>query len=176
MKLVKIQNSMTWCNLYSVESKYKIEIQPSQLKALCWAIFTLMNFLFVFLFIEQIFQLSGIVRGVAFIITIIVSLYIFKYHKTRTTPLYYYLSENGELQWLAAANKRECWQITQSSRVAIYGCYLSLVPSKPMINSISNIDSISVKTRQLFFFKDNLNVADYARLCRVIRHINNIDA
>lgn len=77
----------------------------------------------------------------------------------------YQLNELGQWQWVNKAGEIQRWQITNTSRVAIYGCYLTLVP-------IREIGGEDTSAHQQFIFKDSLNREDYARLCRVIRRIN----
>lgn len=87
------------------------------------------------------------------------------HHMNAQVDVNYQLNEQGQWQWVNKAGDIQRWQITNSSRVAIYGCYLTLLP-------IREVGGEGISAQQQFIFKDSLNVEDYARLCRVIRRIN----
>ncbi|GAA5142333.1 protein YgfX [Thalassotalea piscium] len=106
--------------------------------------------------------------------TSLACLWVFKYHMKHQTLCQYQLDEQGQWRWVNKVGELESYQITENSRVAFYGCYLILQPCKS--NNLNMPDAkeaaFNSSVKQQFIFKDSLNTQDYARLCRIIRHLN----
>ena len=158
-----MQNSTQWFNLYSIESKFNINIYQSVIK---WLLLVLcISLLFVALLAVYFFESApSLVLSVSIGFILLLFLggniralkqshrYI---EKTASIPLLCLdLTIEGEVLF----SSDEKYFIHPSSRCGLFGCWLILMPDngeKPKRNS-------------LFVFKDSVSPKNYARLCRTI--------
>jgi len=191
---VKIQSLTPWCNLYSIESKYNIFVNASRYKTIFYSVAPL-----CFVVISYILQFSAVSTN-TWLALFLFSLSSFIYtlvclannpsRKRSSSKYAFALTENGQCYLLDNLPKKsgfvlakpytdQCLQIQQSSRVGLWGCWLNfeLVKEglvKEGLTSDDLISSYRAKSNSLFIFKDSVSSLDYARLCRIIRHLNSV--
>lgn len=154
---------MTWSNLYSTESKYKLSLKSSA-HARIWLFCQCLMLVFVLSY-----SLSLIVNMAVFYLVVAVFLFgllIFILSEltlgggTQTSPEYFTLDLSGYCQF----GLDDIWLLTKASKLSFWGCYLTLEKIDPLTQKV--LEPKIQKRR--FIFKDSMNKQDYARLCRVI--------
>ncbi|GHE86156.1 hypothetical protein GCM10011501_13970 [Thalassotalea profundi] len=135
----------------------------------------MLNALLVLLLWSTFYPLNNITLLLALSVILYICWRVFVLKKQSQCQLFYQLDAKGN--WQEVYNDRQIahWQISDKSRVALYGCYLVLIPiAEPNTNTMlsNKIINDGTLTKQQFIFKDSLSIEDYARLCRVIRRIN----
>ena len=168
---MKTLNSTTWCSLYSGALKYNITVRPSVTKAIGWLAYFLTNAALIVLLVNAYYSVSAVT--LFFIVGLVGLTSWFGYFQlfSQQKIQHYQLHEQGCLAWVNSKGNKENWQLMAKSRVAFYGCYVVLQPSAYVHEPNTHLIKKQKKNRSLFIFKDSINAADYARLCRIIRRI-----
>lgn len=174
---MKIKNLTPWCNLFSTELKYNIDIAPSRHRYWVYSvIYIISTLLFLWLYslstqllaiviafitliiLGVIFSSKDMFINLSFINKFINTFFKFGRHRLNKFELHI----DGKCYF----NLGQLCRLHVNSRVGILGCWLVFIRVK---NSQNLIDD----THQPFFiFKDSLSAQDYSRLCRVINHLN----
>lgn len=154
---------MTWSNLYSAESKYKLTLYCSA-HARIWLFSQGLILVFVLSFsLTLIFELAFFYMCLA-VLLIYLPFFLLNGLTSRVppqaTPDYFTLDLSGYCQF----SPDDIWLLTPASKLSFWGCYLSLEKIDPLTQKV-----LHPKARQRrFIFKDSMNEQDYARLCRVV--------
>ncbi|MGB1198177.1 MAG: protein YgfX [Thalassotalea sp.] len=167
---MKTLNSTTWSNLYSGELKYNLTVKPSIAKAACLAVFIFVNVLLGSLLVFQVFSINLLALFFIGVVLVLMGWWSFNYFKLKQKTVHYNLNIMGMWEEINKQGIKELWQVDATSRVAFYGCYISLTTREGLNNQLS---SFQKKNKQVFIFKDSLSVKSYARLCRVIHYVNS---
>jgi len=201
---VKIQSLTPWCNLYSIESKYNIFVKPSRYKTIFYSViplcFVVISYILQFSVASTNTWLVLFLLSLSTFIYTLVWLANNPSSKRSSSIYAFALNENGQCYFLDNLPKEngfvlakqftdQCLQIQQSSRVGLWGCWLnfelvkegltneSLTNENLTNENLTNDDFIyncRTKNISLFIFKDSVSSLDYARLCRIIKHLNSV--
>lgn len=170
-----MQNSTQWCNLYSVESKYNIDVNHSKnrqsIKQSCFALY-LLSFVYITsqidFFITQDYLLIFLVTICLLMVSGVGFFLLFKAAKnSKTNQLV--LHDNGLIDF----DSQTSLSLHINSRIGWFGCWLILInelkadEQKIKIQRRSTYKKKS-KSIKIFIFKDSLTTQDYARLTRKI--------
>ena len=154
---------MTWSNLYSTESKYKLTLYPSA-HARIWLFSQCLMLAFVLSFsVTLIFKIAFFYLAAA---VLLLGLLIFLLNDVtlrltaQTTPEYFTLDLSGYCQF----GLDDIWLLTKASKLSFWGGYLTLEKIDPLTQKVVQP---KVQKRRIIF-KDSMSKQDYARLCRVI--------
>jgi len=60
---------------------------------------------------------------------------------------------------------QQYFQLLANSKTSFLGCWL-------VLSSVEKTLVISAEQKKLFIYKDSLSNQDYARVCRIIKHLN----
>ncbi|WP_448566932.1 protein YgfX [Thalassotalea ganghwensis] len=163
---------MEWFSTYSQGLKYNITISPSY----CFYLFKLAYLAFnivVFQLLLLAFEL-GANQWLIIMVTLVGCVwYFYKFRQDYPRPIV--LFEDGVLR--LDSNESQPATLTPASRTTPFGCVLAYQIEKSEKRNLLNNDmSLQVKNnehwvinKQIFIFRDSVDAASYARLCRVIR-------
>ena len=151
---------MTWSNLYSAESKYKLTLYCSA-HARIWLFSQGLMLVFVLSFsLTLIFELAFFYMCLVFLLIFFLLNGSTSRFTSQATPEYFTLDLSGYCQF----SPDDIWLLTPASKLSFWGCYLTLEKVDPLTQKVA---CPKVQQRR-FIFKDSMNEQDYARLCRVI--------
>ena len=162
---------MQWLNTYSQGLKYNIEIRPSYWQYVA----NLLYLLFAMLILQLILVVYSIEAGVwiSTLVTSLVAIALFYLYITDKNQ-YLVLYEQGLITLGRIDNHIAL--IHRASRVTPLGCSLAFQVENADDTYCQITDSLdkqwSKKVSYLFIYKDSVEQASYARLCRVIRNNN----
>jgi len=154
-----IKNLTTWSKLFSIESKYNIDVGEFHQKNNSFYSITIIFLSFPIWLFAPLLALPVIVT------LLIISLIINKTLEKTRHSLYggeynhFTLDNNGKCTFY---NLRE-FQLDVSSRVGWFGCWLVLVPALKIKQNNPK--------QYLFLFSSSVSALDYSRISRVIRKI-----
>lgn len=173
---MKTLNSIPWCNLFSIESKYNICIKASRYRNLLLLSSCIFLSLLLISYLTYAYQL---VLGIAVLTITLVSTLIIKRNQTQLTMYQMVLNENGVCSFefstkdapKSNAYSKEQFQLLASSRYSFFGCWLHMetLPNLSSSQYIPNAINKSHKKRWLFIYRDSLTAEGFSRLSHVIR-------
>lgn len=155
---MKTANLTRWCNLFSIESKYSIDIRKSRYRVLlhigCAIALILLLFVFFTFAYHEILAIS-------FILICLLGYLATKKRESQTIVSTFELTSDGQCRFDEASH----YQIQRSSRQSFLGCWLVL--QKIPTNSVL-LNTKDKTKRLLFIYRDSLSEQDFSRLSAVI--------
>lgn len=146
---------MTWSNLYSTESNYKISVNFS-----IWRQGFLLASLAVFILAFQYNHFADINWYSYAILLLVASFFTYKYSCKQHPQLVFEIDLNGRCQFSVG----DLWLVQPHSFVLPWGACLLLKQQQ------KNAEGKNLK-KFLFIFKDSCIAIDYCRLARVINKV-----
>lgn len=147
---------MTWCNLFSTESKFKITLNTSKTQA--WLsfigeMFLSLNVMYFSYF--SLHQLVDVPHQPFIIVLFFHTLYLYHINLFKFVSTFVDVFEI-DYDGYCLFSVGEKYFITNKSRISWYSCQLFLL-------------SENKKSKHLYIFKDACSTSDYARICRIIK-------
>jgi len=177
---VKTTNSIAWCNLFSIASKYNICIKPSRYRSLLLLSGCVFFSLLLISYVTYAYQF---VLVIAVLNITVVSILITKQSNGQLATLQMTLDEHGvhsfgyrlENTLESTVDTKEQFQLSATSRYSFFGCWLHMVPLSNLSSSAPLSYTIYKrrKNKRLFIYRDSLSAQDFSRLSQVIRKLNN---
>lgn len=161
---MKIQSSTQWSNLYSIESKYNINIRYSYYKLAAYSFIAILACLITLVIFTFHYTVA---LWIAIITTLAFSLFLSLRKAKKTIIGSFILTKAGEV---VLNNEQISYQLLPESRLSFIGCWLVLLPNQNAVTECSYSEKKYPK--QFFIFKDSLHEQDFSRLARVINQLN----
>lgn len=157
---------MPWCNLFSVESKFSIEVYKSYYKPLVYLGISQLIISLLLLHFTYAYQLA---LGHAVITTLVLGVLYSAQNSRRAVVLdeksfAFQFEVTG--QGLCVFDGKNAYQLQAKSRLSFLGCWLCFVAASPV-----NSNDVP-KQKQLFIFRDSLSERDFSRLSAVLQNID----
>lgn len=164
---MKTQNLMPWCSLFSIASKFNIEVYKSYYKILVFlglSQLIVSLFLLYFTYAYQLALLHAVIT-----VLLITALYSRQYSKR--TALFddksFVFQFDITNQGLCTFDGQDDYQLQANSRLSFLGCWLFFVAAS------SDISNDAPKHKRLFIFRDSLTEQDFSRLSAVLERVNS---
>jgi len=154
---------MTWCNLYSTESKYNITVNKSRYK---WGVYGAGILISITLaLLKYTFAYQWVVFFLAFSL-LFFGYFLFKEKSAYHSAMYdFSMNTQGQcLFTLSDSSVVKSYQLLAKSRISFVGCWLFM---KPIGLNHRN----SNRTKRIFLFKDSISNQDYSRISRILKSL-----
>lgn len=157
---MKTVNLTPWCNLFSIASKYNIEVKKSHYKVFIIVGMSLQAAVFLLVVLTYAYHLALVISGVSLLV---LSLLFTQRHNQSQSVLYQFeLAPQG----LCVFSDGSKWQLQQASRLSFFGCWLVLIPLTASNSLLLN------EPKQVFIFRDSLSQQDFSRLSLVLKNLS----
>ena len=167
---MKTVNLTPWCNLFSSESKYNVNVINSRYSVIFYTGVIVALVLIPLLYFTYAYHLAIIVVVIVFILF---GLYLSQ-PRTQVIISRFELESSGHCIF----EDNTQFQLQKNSRFSFLGCWLSL---KPIANNNFSINVQPLQSKKmitnkhLFLFRDSINQQDFSRLAKVISQLNYQD-
>ena len=161
---MKTTNLTPWCNLFSSESKYNINVNKSCYKLFITAGSAVALILLAVIFFTYAYHFALTVAVVTFLL---LGFLLNKQRALQAIVSTFELNRNG----LCSFDGNHYYQLQDNSRFSFLGCWLVLQPIITA-NSIRN-SKINNRKKRCFIYRVSLSKQDFSRISNIIAQLSH---